>query len=127
MSKLFSSSKEAGYLVVGKVNVAREGTVRHWQYQQILESTTTDEAAEKIRCTMSKPWDVIRLALCAGVFELGTRMALPPVEAKPAKVAKVKAVKVAPKATKSTKAPAKVAKSKPFLSKPWPGVIQASF
>lgn len=65
-------SKEAGkkIKVLEKNPAVRPGSSREAQYKVLLACKTTDEAAEKLRDLTDKPWDLIRLAVSAGVIEM---------------------------------------------------------
>jgi len=66
------TSKEAGkkIKVIDKNPAVRPGSSREAQYKVLLACKTTDEAAEKLRELTDKPWDLVRLAVSAGVIEL---------------------------------------------------------
>jgi len=65
-------SKEAGkkIKVIDKNPAVRPGSSREAQYKVLLACKTTDEAAEKLRELTDKPWDLVRLAVSAGVIEI---------------------------------------------------------
>ncbi len=71
--KATRTSKEAGLKikVIDKNPSVRPGSNREAQFNCILSSKTTDEAAEKLRELTNKPWDVIRVAVANGIIEIG--------------------------------------------------------
>ena len=108
---LLGRSKEAGCKIVILDKAAdrtRDGSKNAMFFQYITDSKTTDEAVVKIRAHMSKPWDVIRMAVARGYIKLeptdgSKKAATKPAPAKPApaKPAPKTAAKV--KAEKETK------------------------